>query len=50
VFLFPANVLSMFMGGAEAGAMGISLMRIIGPALLIGAAMSGMGAAFTGAG
>ncbi|MDD3942866.1 MAG: MATE family efflux transporter, partial [Sphaerochaetaceae bacterium] len=50
VFFAPSAILSLFMGGTDAGAQGVLLMRIIGPALLIGAAMSGMGAAFTGSG
>ncbi|MGI6433613.1 MAG: MATE family efflux transporter [Sphaerochaetaceae bacterium] len=50
IFLFPKQVLSLFMGGQQAGPIGIALMRTIAPALLFSALNSGMGAAFTGAG
>jgi len=50
IILFPAQILAIFMGGQLPPNEGITLMRIIGPALFIGAAMSGMGAAFTGSG
>ncbi len=50
IIFFPATILSVFMGGAVVPETGISLIRIIGFALFIGAAMSGMGAAFTGSG
>lgn len=50
IIVFPAQILSLFMGGGTPLPEGIVLMRVIGPALLIGAAMSGMGAAFTGSG
>ena len=50
VMVFPGQILSIFMGGQPVGPEGLLIMRIIGPALLIGAAMSGMGAAFTGSG
>jgi len=50
VTTFPSWILGLFMGGAAIPQEGISLMRIIGPSLLIGAAMSGIGAAFTGSG
>ena len=50
IIFFPATILSVFMGGAVVPETGISLIRIIGFALFVGAAMSGMGAAFTGSG
>lgn len=50
IIIFPSFVLSLFMGGTTVPGDGILLMRIVGLALFIGAGMSGMGAAFTGAG
>jgi putative MATE family efflux protein len=50
MMVFPASILGIFMGGAEIPQEGISLLRIIGPSLLLSAAMSGIGAAFTGSG
>ncbi len=50
VMVFPAWILGLFMGKGEIPQEGISLMRILGPSILIGACMSGIGAAFTGSG
>lgn len=50
IFLFPSQILSLFMGGGTPPAIGLSLMSIIAPAMLVGALKSGMGSAFTGAG
>ncbi len=50
IMLFPARILGVFMGGGAVPQEGVSLLFIIGPNLLIGAAMSGIGAAFTGSG
>lgn len=50
IIVFPGFILSLFMGGAPVPTEGTSLIRIIGFTLLVGAAMSGAGAAFTGAG
>ncbi len=50
IFLFPSQILSLFMGGGTPPATGLSLMTIIAPAMLVGALKSGMGSAFTGAG
>lgn len=50
VIVFPSFILSLFMGGAVVSPDGVLLMRIIGFTLFIGAGMSGIGAAFTGAG
>ena len=50
VMLFPAKILGAFMGGGVVPPEGVSLLFILGPSLLIGAAMSGIGAAFTGSG
>ena len=50
ILIFPKTMLSLFMGGAQVPTEGVSLIRIIACAIFIGAGMSGMGAAFTGAG
>ncbi|MFA7371567.1 MAG: MATE family efflux transporter [Sphaerochaetaceae bacterium] len=50
ILLFPSQILALFMGGAPPSMEGISLMWVIAPALLTGAAKSGMWSAFTGAG
>ena len=50
ILLFPSQILSLFMGGGAPPSAGLSLMTIIAPAMLVGALMSGMGSAFTGAG
>lgn len=50
LMIFPGQVLSLFLGGQQASAEGILFMMICGPSMLIGAAGSGMGSAFTGAG
>ncbi len=50
IMVFPSAVLSLFLGGRSVGYLGISLMRIVGPALLVAASMSGIGSAFTGSG
>ncbi len=48
--IFPRQVLSLFLGGSEVPAEGVAFMLMIGPSMLIGAAGSGMGSAFTGSG
>jgi len=50
IMLFPSQTLSLFMGGAAVPGEGVLLLRIMGPCLLMGAAMSGFGAAFNGSG
>lgn len=50
IILFPSLSLSLFLGGKEVGSLGISLMRVIGPTLLVSSLMSGLGSAFMGSG
>lgn len=50
ILAFPNKLLALFMGGSSVPSEGTSLMYVVGIALFVGAAMSGMGAAFTGAG
>ncbi len=50
IMLFPKAILSLFMGKAEPTYFGISLMRIIAPALVVAVFIGSIGSAFTGAG
>jgi putative MATE family efflux protein len=48
--LLPGKLLGLFMGGAAVSAEGSRLLFIMGPCMLVCAAMSGYGAAFYGSG
>ncbi len=50
IMLFPGKIMSLFLGGATASSDGVRILFLMGPSLLVCAAMSGMGAAFYGSG
>jgi putative MATE family efflux protein len=50
IMFFPSQILRLFMGGQAATYVGISLLKVVGPALMVGSLIGGIGSAFTGAG